>query len=63
MTGGMMFKADSSTLEECFTADPGRDAGWSAVERRAGTAVHRPSGAVGDCTIRAVIRTRWAGAL
>ena len=25
-----MFKADTSTLGECFTADPGRDAGLRA---------------------------------
>jgi len=59
----MMFKADTSTLGECFTADPGRDAGWRAVERRAGTVVRRPAGAVGDGTIRAVIRTGERGAL
>jgi hypothetical protein len=47
-----MFKAEISTLGECFTADPGRNAGLRAVERRAGTAVPRPAGAVGDCTIR-----------
>ena len=58
-----MFKADTSTPGECFTADPGRDAGLRAVERRAGTAVPRPAGAVGDCTIRAVIRTGERGAL
>lgn len=45
-----MFKADASTLGECFTA--GRDAGLRAVERRAGTAVPRPADAIGDCTIR-----------
>jgi len=58
-----MFKADTSTLGECFTADPGRDAGLRAVERRAGTAVQRPAGAAGDGTIRAVIRTGERGAL
>ena len=47
-----MFKADTSTLRECFTAGHGRDAGLRAVERRAGSAVPRPAGAVGDCTIR-----------
>jgi hypothetical protein len=47
-----MFKADTSTLGECFAADPGRDAGWRAGGRRAGTVVHRPAGAVGDGTIR-----------
>ena len=36
-----MFKADTSTLGECFTADPGRDAGLRAVERRSGTADER----------------------
>ena len=58
-----MFKADTSTLGECFTADPGRNAGLRAVERRAGTAVPRPAGAVGDGTIRTVIRTGKRGAL
>jgi hypothetical protein len=48
----MMFKADTSALGECFTADPGRDAVLRAVERRAGTAVPRPTGAVADGTIR-----------
>jgi hypothetical protein len=52
MTGGMMFKADTSTLGECFAADPGRDAVLRVVERRAGTVVHRPAGSVGDYTIR-----------
>lgn len=33
-----MFKADTSTIGECFTAGPGRDVGLRAVERRAGTA-------------------------
>jgi hypothetical protein len=47
-----MFKVDTSTLEEYFAADPGRDADLRAVERRAGTAGHRPAGAVCDCTIR-----------
>ena len=47
-----MFKADTSTPGECFAADPGRDALLRVVERRAGTVVHRPAGAVGDCTIR-----------
>ena len=58
-----MFKAETSALGECFAADPGRDAGLRVVERRAGTAVHRPAGAVGDCTIRTVIRTGERGAL
>jgi hypothetical protein len=48
----MMFKVETPALGEYFAADPGRDAGLRAVERRAGTAVHRPAGAVGDCTIR-----------
>ena len=46
-----MFKVDTSTLEE-FAADPGRDAVLRGVERRAGTAGHRPAGAVCDGTIR-----------
>ena len=58
-----MFKAETSTLGECFAADPGRDAGLRAVERRAGTAVPRPAGAVGDAAIRTVIRTGERGAL
>jgi hypothetical protein len=48
----MMFKVETSTLEERLAADLGRDAGLRAVERRAGTAGHRPAGAVGDGTIR-----------
>ena len=47
-----MLKVETSTPGEYFAADPGRDAGWRAVEWRAGTAVPRPAGAVGDCTIR-----------
>ena len=47
-----MVKADTSALGERFTADPGRDAGLRTVERRVGTAVPRPAGAVGDYTIR-----------
>ena len=58
-----MFKAETSTPGECFAADPGRGAGLRAGERRAGTAVPRPAGAVGDGTIRAVIRTGERGAL
>ena len=58
-----MFKVETSALGEYFAADPGRDAGLRAGERRAGTAVHRPAGAVGDGTIRAVIRTGERGAL
>jgi hypothetical protein len=59
----MMFKVETSMLGEYFAADPGRDDGLRAGERRAGTAVHRPAGAVGDGTIRAVIRTGERGAL
>jgi hypothetical protein len=55
----MMFKVETSAPGEYFAADPGLRAG----ERRAGTAGHRPAGAVGDCTIRAVIRTGERGAL
>ena len=58
-----MFKVETSALGEYFAADPGRDAGWRAGERRAGTAVHRAAGAVGDGTIRVVIRTGERGAL
>ena len=58
-----MFKIETLTLGECFAADPGRDAGLRAGERRVGTAVHRPAGAVGDGTIRTVIRTGERGAL
>jgi hypothetical protein len=47
-----MFKVETSTLGECFAADPGRDADLRAGERRAGTAVHRSAGTVGDGTIR-----------
>jgi hypothetical protein len=47
-----MLKVEISTPEEYVAADPGRDADLRAVERRAGTAVPRPAGAVGDCTIR-----------
>jgi hypothetical protein len=47
-----MFKAETSGPGEYFAADPGRDAVLRVVERRAGTAVPRPAGAVGDCTIR-----------
>jgi hypothetical protein len=59
----MMFKVETSAPGEYFAADPGRDADWRAGERRAGTAVHRPASAVGDGTIRAVIRTGERGAL
>jgi hypothetical protein len=59
----MMVKADTSTLGERFTADHGRDAGLRAVERRAGTAGHRPAGAVGDGTIQPMIRTGDRGPL
>ena len=58
-----MFKVETSAPGEYFAADPGRHAGWRAGERQAGTAVHRPAGAVGDGTIRAVIRTGERGAL
>jgi len=58
-----MFKVETSALEEYFAADPGRGAGLRAGERRAGTAVHRPAGTVGDGTIRTVIRTGERGAL
>jgi len=47
-----MFKVETSTPGEYFAADPGRDAGLRAVERRAGTAVPWPAGPVGDGTIR-----------
>jgi hypothetical protein len=59
----MMVKVETSTLEEYVAADPGRARDLCAVERRAGTAGHGPAGAVGDCTIRAVIRTGERGAL
>jgi hypothetical protein len=59
----MMFKAETSALGVCFAADPGRDADWRAGERRAGTVVHRPAGAVGDGTTRAVTRTGERGTL
>jgi hypothetical protein len=59
----MIFKVQTWTLEEYFAAEPGRKADLRAVERRAGTAGHRPAGAVGDGTIRAVIRTGERGAL
>jgi hypothetical protein len=58
----MMFKVETSTLEEYVAADPGREADLRAVERRAGTAGHRPAGAVGDWTIRTVIWTGERGA-
>jgi len=50
-----MFKVQTSTLEEYFAADPGREADLPAG--------HRPAGAVADCTIRAVIRTGERGAM
>jgi hypothetical protein len=37
----MMFKVETSALEEYFAADPGRDAGLRAVERRSGTTDER----------------------
>ena len=58
-----MFKVETSTLEGCFAADPGREADLRAVERRAGTAGHRPAGAVGDGTIPPVIGTGGRGPL
>ena len=58
-----MVMAETSTLGEYFAADPGREADLSAVERGAGTAGHRPAGAVGDGTIQPVIRTGERGAL
>ena len=58
-----MFKVEASALGEYCAADPGRPAGWRAGGRGAGTAVRRPSGAVGDSTIRTVIRTGERGAL
>ena len=58
-----MFKVETSTLEGCFAAAPGREADLRAVERRAGTAGHRPAGAVGDGTIPPVIRTGERGPL
>jgi hypothetical protein len=58
-----MFKVETSTRKGCFAADPGRVADLRAVERRAGTAGHRPAGAVGDGTIQPVIRTGERGAL
>jgi hypothetical protein len=53
----MMVQVQTSALEGRFVADPGREADLRAVERGAGTAGHRPAGAVGDGTIRPVIRT------
>jgi len=58
-----MVKAETPALGGYSAADPGRDAGLRAVERRAGTAVHRAAGAAGDCRIPAVIRTGERGAL
>jgi len=58
-----MVNVATSTLEGCFAADPGGEAGLRAVERRAGIAGHRPAGAAGDRTIVAVIRTGERGAL
>jgi hypothetical protein len=59
----MMVKVETSTPEEYSAADPGGDGGLRAGERRAGTAVHRPAGTVGDGTIWTVIRTGERGAL
>jgi hypothetical protein len=36
-----MFKVETSTLEGCFAADPGREADLRAGEWRAGTVGHR----------------------
>ena len=47
-----MVNVETSMLGEYFVADPGRGTGLRAGGRRAGTAVHRPAGAVGDGTIR-----------
>ena len=57
-----MVKVETSTPGEYFAADPRRDAVLRVGGRRAGTAVRRPAGAVGDATIRAVIRTGERGA-
>ena len=54
----MMAKVETSTLEGCFAADPGRGAG-----PRSGSAGHRSAGAPGDGTIRPMIRTGERGAL
>jgi hypothetical protein len=59
----MMFQAETSTLEGCLARDPGTAADLRAVERRAGTAGHRPAGAAGDGTMPPVIRTGERGAL
>jgi hypothetical protein len=37
----MMFKVETSALEEYFAAGPGRDAGRRAAERRSGTTDER----------------------
>ena len=58
-----MLKVETSTLEGCCAAGPGREADLRAVERRAGTAGHRRAGAVGDGTIRPMIRTGERGVL
>jgi hypothetical protein len=58
-----MFKVETSTLEEHFAADPGREADLRAVDGRAGTAGQRPAGAVADDTIRKIVRTGERGAL
>jgi hypothetical protein len=47
-----MVKVETSAPGEYSAAHPGRDAVLLAGGRRAGTAVHRPAGAVGDGTIR-----------
>ena len=58
-----MFMVETSTLGGCFAVDPGREADLHAVDRRAGTAGHRPAGAVGDDTIPPVIWTGERGPL
>jgi hypothetical protein len=58
-----MFKVETSTLEEHFAADPRREADLRPVDRRVGTAGQRPAGALGDETIRSIVRTGERGAL
>jgi len=58
-----MVMVETSALGEYFAAVPGRGAGLRAGGRRAGTAVVRLAGAVGDGTVRAVIRTGERGAV
>jgi hypothetical protein len=59
----MMFRVETSTLEEWFAVDPGREADLRAVAGRAGTAGRRPVGAADDRTIGAVVRMGERGAL